>query len=104
MDIGKWLSALPQFLILLPSSASCYFAVKNQMKYTPLKTAVMCIALLIPYSLVTAGISVILDIDVNIILIPSIFLFFFLYRRTVTCNLSICLAVYIGVWLEIELI
>lgn len=97
MDIGKWLAALPQFLILLPSAASCYFAVKNQMKYTPLKTAAMCIALLLPYSLVAAWLYVALDTDVNFILIPSLCLFFFLYRHTVTSHLSICLAVYIGV-------
>lgn len=97
MDIGKWLSALPQFLILLPAAASCYFAAKNKMKYSPLKTAALCILVLLPYSLLTSWICVLWQLDINIILIPSICLFFFLYRKTVTVSLPGCLAIYVGV-------
>ena len=51
MNITKWLSALPQFLILLPTAASCYLLTEKQMKYTPARTAALCLAVLIPYAL-----------------------------------------------------
>lgn len=97
MDMTKWLSALPQFLVLLPSAASCYYTMKNQMKYTMLKTAALCTAVLLPYALFCSALSTLLEIDVNIILLPSLILFFFLYRYTVTASLPKCLAVYVGV-------
>jgi len=97
MNINKWLSTLPQFLILLPAAASCYLCLKNRLKYTPAKTAVLCLAVLVPYSLITAALCAMLQIDMNFILLPSLVLFFFLYRRTVTIGLSQALAIYIGV-------
>lgn len=97
MDMTKWLSALPQFLVLLPSAASCYYTMKNQMKYTMLKTAALCMAVLLPYALFCSALSALLEIDVNMILLPSLILFFFLYRYTVTASLPKCLAVYVGV-------
>lgn len=97
MDIKRWLSALPQFLVLLPSAASCYYAMKNQMKYSKLKTAALCMVVLLPYSFLCACLCTVLRMDVNILLLPSLILFFFLYRRTVTASLPKCLAVYVGV-------
>ncbi|MDE6313470.1 MAG: ATP-binding protein [Lachnospiraceae bacterium] len=97
MDMQRWLSALPQFLVLLPSAAPCYYTMRNQMRYTLPKTAALCVAVLLPYSLLCAGLSTILRIDVNTILLPSLVLFFFLYRRTVTASLPKCLAIYVGV-------
>ena len=97
MDMTKWLSALPQFLVLLPSAASCYYTMKNQMKYTMLKTAALCTAVLLPYALFCSALSALLEIDVNMILLPSLILFFFPYRCTVTASLPKCLAVYVGV-------
>lgn len=97
MDIQKMLPALPQFLILLPTVISCYLTVRNQLKYTVFMTAVLCTAVLVPYSILCAWLHAALQIDVNIILLPSLILFFFLYRCTVTIDLSRCLAVYVGV-------
>lgn len=97
MNMNKWLLALPQFLVLLPSAVSCYYTMKNQMRYTLLKTTTLCVAILLPYSLLSAWLCTILPIDVNTILLPSLVLFFFLYRRTVTASLPKCLAVYVGV-------
>lgn len=97
MDMNRWLSALPQFLILLPFAASCYYTMKNQMSHTPFKTATLCTAVLLPYALLCSCLCATLQIDANIILLPSLILFFFLYRRTVTASLSKCLAVYVGV-------
>lgn len=97
MDMQKWLSALPQYLVLLPSAASCYYTMKNQMRYTKLKTAALCMAVLIPYSFLCSFLCAVLRMDANILLLPSLILFFFLYRRTVTASLPKCLAVYVGV-------
>jgi len=97
MDMNRWPSALPQFLVLLPSAASCYYTMKNQMRYAPFRTAVLCTALLLPYAFLCSCLCAVLQIDVNIILLPSLILFFFVYRRTVTASLSKCLAVYVGV-------
>lgn len=62
-----------------------------------LKTAALCTAVLLPYALFCSALSALLEIDVNIILLPSLILFFFLYRYTVTASLPKCLAVYVGV-------
>lgn len=97
MDIDKWLSALLQFGVLLPSATSCYYTMKNHMRYTLPKTAVLCVAILLPYSLLCSCLCAVLQMDVNIFLLPSLVLFFFLYRHTVTASLPKCLAVYVGV-------
>ncbi len=97
MDMNRWLSALPQFLILLPFAASCYYTMKNQMRHTPFKTAALCTAVLLPYAFLCSFLCAMLRVDANVILLPSLILFFFLYRRTVTASLSKCLAVYVGV-------
>ncbi|MCI8308225.1 MAG: GHKL domain-containing protein [Lachnospiraceae bacterium] len=97
MNTVKFLSALPQFLILLPAAASCYLCVRNQMKYTPAKTAGMCMAVIVPYSFAAACIYASMRVDMNLLLLPSLVVFFFLYRLTVTIDLPRCLAIYIGV-------
>ncbi len=97
MDMDRWFSALPHFLVLLPSAASCYYTMKNQMKYTLFQTAALCMAVLLPYAFLSSALSALLRIDVNIILLPSLILFFFPYRCTVTADLPKCLAVYVGV-------
>ncbi len=97
MDFQKWLTALPRLLVLIPSAASCYYTVKNQMKYSVRKTAALCAAVLIPYSFLGAGLSVALSVQINTIVILSLILFFFLYRRTVTADFPKCLAIYVGV-------
>ena len=95
--MNRWLAALPQFLILLPFAASCYYTMKNQMRHTPFKTAALCTAVLLPYAFLCSFLCAMLRVDANVILLPSLILFFFLYRRTVTASLSKCLAVYVGV-------
>lgn len=97
MDTTRFISILPRFLILIPAALSCYFAVHNQMKFTPLKTAALCLAVLFPYSFLGAWSAALLHLDVNIILLPSLVPFFFLYRLTVLTDLPRCLAIYIGV-------
>lgn len=97
MDINKWLSAFIQFLVLLPSAASCYYTMKNQMKHSWLKTTILWTAVLVLYSFLGACLCTILQIDVNTILLPSLVLFFFLFHHSVTASIPKCLAVYVGV-------
>lgn len=97
MDMGKFLSALSQLLILLPGAASCYLSAKNQMKYSVARTTVHCMAIILPYSVAVASLHALFSVDVNTILLPSLVLFFFLYRRTVDMDISCTLAIYVGV-------
>lgn len=93
----KWLSILLQLLVLIPSTASCYLSAKNQIKYSPGKTAALCASLLLPYSLIFAALHVLLHIDIYAMLLPSLVVFFFLYRRTVYLDFPRALAIYTGV-------
>ena len=97
MDMEKWLPAWLQLLVLLPIAASCYLPTKNQMRYTPLKTAGMCFALLFPCSLLGTWLHGTLRIGVNSILLPCLITFFFLYRRTLKTDLPRAVAVFGGV-------
>ena len=97
MDMDKFVSILLQTLILLPGAASCYLPVKSRMKHSPAKTAALCTAVILPYSLAASLLCMFFSIDINGILFLSLVLFFFLYRRTVELDLSCSLAVYAGV-------
>lgn len=97
MDMNKFLSALLQFLILLPGAVSCYLPAKNRMKYSPAKTAVLCLAVILPYSVAATSLCTLFSVGVNLLLLPSLVLFFFIYRRTVDLALSCTLAIYVGV-------
>ena len=76
MDMHKWLSNLSRFLILLPGIASCYLPAGRHMKYPPAKTALFCLAVLIPYSLAASASATLLQINPDIILLPSLLPFF----------------------------
>ena len=97
MDKFTWLSAIVQFFIIFPSALSCYFPVKNHMKYTIKKTAVICMAVLVPYSFIGASVCTVFKADVNFVLIPSLIIFFFLYYLTIKTDIPKALAVFIGV-------
>ena len=97
MNIQEWLYTLPQYLILLPSAASCYLPMKNQLKHPPAKTAALCLAVLVPYTLIAAWAQTAFHLDSNTPLLPFLPVFFLLYRRTVDADLARTLAVYVGV-------
>ncbi len=97
MDMDKFVLALLQFLILLPGAASCYLPARNRMKFSGAKTAALCMTVILPYSVAAALLCVLFSMDVNIILLPSLVIFFFLYRLTVDLDFSCALAIYVGV-------
>lgn len=97
MDMEKWWSAWLQFLVFFPAAASCYFPAKNQMKYTPRKTAGLCFAVLFPVSLLGAWLCESLQINGNAVFMICLIPFFFLYRHTLKTDLPRALAIYLGV-------
>lgn len=97
MDMDKFLSILPRFLVLWPSAASSYYVMKNQTRYTLPRTAALCAAVLIPYTLLASFLCAVFQLHSNTLFLPALVLFFFLYRYTVTASLPKCLAIYVGV-------
>lgn len=97
MNTRKWLSALFQFLVLAPAAFSCYLPAKNQMRYTPVRTAALCAALLVPFSVLGIWLYARLEFDLNWMILPTLTVFFFLYRRTVKIDFSRALAIFTGV-------
>ena len=71
MDMHRLLSALLQLLVLIPGAVSCYLPVKKQMKYTPAKTAALCTAVILPYSLATAFLHAAFSISMEALILPS---------------------------------
>lgn len=97
MDMKSVFLALPPFLVLLPSAISCYFTMKNQLRYTLPKTVLVCLAVILPYSILAALLCTTFSIDANLVFLPSLIAFFFVFRYTVTASLPKCIAVYVGV-------
>lgn len=97
MNMELWLSALLQFLVVLPSAASCYYTVIHQIKYTPKKTAALCLVVLLPYCLLAACLHAAFLLDINLILLPCLVPFFFCYLHTVNLDFPRCLAIFVGV-------
>lgn len=98
IDMGRFLSALPQFLVMLPSAASSYYVMKNQTRHSLPRTAALCAAVMIPYCLLAACLCAAFRLPANALFLPALGLFFFLYRYTVTASLPKCLAIYVGVY------
>ena len=97
MNIHEWLRELASYLVLFPAACSCYLPMTHQMKYTPAKTAALCLAVLIPFSLAGAWAQTAFQIPSNTLMFPAMAVFFLLYRRTLKTDLPRALAVYVGV-------
>lgn len=93
----EWLCYFVQYLIMIPAAISCYLPAKNHMKFSMLKTVILCCAVIVPVSFIVAYIAVISDINVNIVMFPAVIVFFFLYRLTVNLDIPRALAIYVGV-------
>lgn len=97
MSIREWLYTMPQYLIILPSATVCYLPMQNRMKYTPAKTAALCLAVLIPYIMLAAWAQAAFRLEKDLPLLPFLPVFFLLYRRTVHAETARALAVYVSV-------
>ena len=67
------------------------------MKYTWIKTAALCLVVLVPFILIASWFQSYLQIESNYFLLPALVLFFPLYRKTLKTDLPQALAVYVGV-------
>lgn len=97
MSIREWLYTVPQYLVLLPSATVCYLPMRNRMKYTPAKTAALCLAVLIPYIMLASWAQAAFRLDKDLPFMPLLPVFFLLYRRTVHSETARSLAVYVSV-------
>lgn len=97
MKLQAWIDFLPQYLVFFPAAATCYLPMRNQMKYTPAKTAALCLAVLVPFIPAAAWVQTVFHLGYNTLLLPSLPVFFLLYRRTVNTDLARTLAVYMSV-------
>jgi len=97
MDMKSVFLALPPFLVLLPSAISCYYTMKNQLRYTLPKTVLVCLAVILPYSILAALLCTTFSIDENVVFLPSLIVLFFVFRYTVTACLPKCVPIYVGV-------
>ena len=97
MFTKEWANHFIQLLVLIPSALSCYYTVKNQMKYAAPKTVLICLAAILPYSFLASLLCAVFHIDTNFVFLPSLIAFFFVFRYTVTASLPKCLAIYAGV-------
>ncbi len=95
--VNAYLTLLPQFLILLPAAALCYLPMKNRLRFSWKRTIVLCLLIFIPYAAIAAGLCLVWKLDINIVLIPSLVLFFLFYRRSVNVEFFCCFSVYLGV-------
>lgn len=96
-DLYAYLTLLPQFLILLPAALLCYLPMRNRLRFSRKKTALLCLAIFFPYSAAAAGLCLVTGVDMNYILLPSLILFFVFYRFSVHADFSCTLSVYMGV-------
>lgn len=97
MFTKEWLSAFIQLLVLIPSALSCYLPAKNRLKLSMLKLSALCCAVLIPFSAVCAFVLAANDLPTNVVLLPALLAFFFVFRATVKLDLPKTLAIYVGV-------
>ncbi len=97
IDLCTYLTLLPQFFILLPSALLCYLPMRDRLKFSPSKTFLGCLLIFVPYSFLAAGLCLAAGLDMNVILIPSLALFFLFYKHSIRASISCALSVFVGV-------
>lgn len=97
MFTKEWLGTFIQLLVLVPSAISCYLPAKNHMKLSMAKMSAFCCGVLIPFAAVAALVTTRFGADINIVMLPAMAAFFFLFRATVTLDFPKTLAIYVGV-------
>lgn len=97
MTVRTFFRTLLPFLVLFPSAASCYFSMAHQMRFPVRKTALLCGAVLVPYSLAAAYVCARYHLYTNALLLPSLVPFCLLFQQTVTSSVPKTLSAYVGV-------
>ncbi len=85
------------FMILIPGALLCYLPMRNQLKYSPLRTFLMSGVGLTLSILAAAGLILHADISTNTILMPSLVIFFLCFHHTLRVHIAKSLLVYTSV-------
>lgn len=91
-----YLTYLPQFLVLLPAAALCYFPMRNRLCCSMRRIVVLCLSVSLPYAALASLACLLWDVDSNLIFIPSLLVFFLVYRRSIRVPLPCALSVFMG--------
>lgn len=91
------LSAIPEYLVLIPGAVLCYLPMKNQLKLNPLKIGALFTAVLVPCVFFFAWLTSFLQMETNVVMVPLLVLCFYAYYRTLKTDLSRSFTVFVSV-------
>lgn len=91
----EYLSSVFEFLVLIPAAILCYLPMRNQMLYSPLRTAALGGIAFLIFIPAAAGFICFFQVSSNVLLLPVLALFFFFYQKTLAVSLPKAFAVYI---------
>lgn len=96
MTLYTWLQEMVQFMIVIPAVFFCYLPMKNQMKYTRGRIFLLCTIMLTLYIPAATVLALFLNVEINVILLPSLIVFFLLFYKTVKTDFARTLAVFVN--------
>lgn len=90
-----YLCHLLQFLILYPAAILCFLPMKNQLAQNKMKALILTFCVLTIYIPIGAWLVNYTSISSNLVLFPSLILFFATYCKMVKSNFGECLAIFL---------
>ena len=90
-----YLCHLLQFLILYPAAILCFLPMKNQLAQNKMKVLILTFCVLTIYIPIGAWLVNYTSISSNLVLFPSLILFFATYCKMVKSNFGECLAIFL---------
>lgn len=94
--LQSFLAALPQFLILIPSTVLCYLPMRGQLRVPVRRLLALCGGAEAAFSCAAAWACAATGVDANLLLYPAMVGFFLAFRHTVRAGFSQCLTVFVG--------
>ena len=73
-------------LLILPAAALCFFPMKNQLKYSPLRIVFLLFLLLFPVAPLMSWITYHFSLNPNTVLLPMLAVFYVCYHRSLTVS------------------
>lgn len=96
-QLRAYLTLLPQHLILIPAAILCYMPMRNRLRYSPVRTILCFFGIYLPIAALTAWICYVYNIDMNFIVLPTLWIFFVYYHKTIRVRLCCSMSVFAGV-------
>lgn len=98
MDRVEFLKGLFSFSIIIPASIMCYLPMKNQLKFSVKKIALLLAGAFVIIATVSSLITVLFNIrTINTVLMPDMIICFLLFRYTVKTDFAKTLFVFLSV-------